>query len=82
LFLAVRRDFAMVTVILDDSQVSQIVTAAAPVELRDRQGVVLGTLVPGFSPDDIRRASVALADTSPRMTTAELLAHLDKLSRS
>jgi hypothetical protein len=72
----------MVTVILDDAQVSKIVAATAPVELRDRRGCVLGTLVPGFSSDDIRRAKASLEDTAPRMTTAELLAHLDSLPQS
>ena len=72
----------MVTIILDDAQVSQITAAAAPVELRDRRGYVLGTLVPGFTPDDIRRAKAAVEDSSRRMTTSELLDHLGRLTRS
>jgi hypothetical protein len=75
-------ELPMVTVILDDGQASQIATAAAPVELRDRRGCVLGTLVPGFTPEDISRAKTAVQDSDRRMTTSELLEHLGSLPRS
>ena len=37
----------MATVILDDSQASQIAASETPIEVRDKRGVVIGVLIPG-----------------------------------
>ena len=35
----------MATVILDDSQASQIAASKTPIEVRDKRGVVIGVLI-------------------------------------
>ncbi len=50
----------MVTVILDDSQASQIAASATPVEVRDKRGAVIGLLIPGMASDDLLRTNESL----------------------
>jgi hypothetical protein len=50
----------MVTVILDDSQASQIAASATPVEVRDKRGAVIGLLIPGMASDDLVRTKESL----------------------
>jgi len=43
----------MTTVILDDSQASQIAASETPIEVRDKRGFVIGVLIPGVASPEL-----------------------------
>jgi hypothetical protein len=66
----------MPQVILDDEQAKLLASALKPVEVRDRQGNLLGVIPPVWTEEDIADAKRRLASDEPRYTTAEVLEHL------
>jgi hypothetical protein len=71
----------MTQIILTDDQVSALKTAAGTVEVRDRQGALLGYLSRPASDAEIAEASRRLKSEGPWYTTQQVLDHLDSLDR-
>lgn len=63
----------MATVILNDSQASQIAASAAPIEVRDERGAVIGLLIPNVASDALHRTKESL-DTLWALVGEESLA--------
>ncbi len=61
---------------VDDEQATLLARATGVVEIRDRQGRLLGYATHGFTADDIVLARQRLASDGPWFTTDEVLARL------
>lgn len=72
-------DVSYITV--DDEQARIIAEGKQNVEVRDRNGNLLGFVAHGFTDEDIAIAKRRMASDQPRMTTAQLLEHLQSLER-
>jgi hypothetical protein len=70
----------MTTVVLDD-ETADLVARNSEVELRDRQGRLLGIVAHGISAEDIRITLERLRSDQPRYSTKEVLEQLEKLDR-
>ena len=66
----------MTQIVVSDEQAKIIVEAGAVVEIRDRQGNLLGCVTQGVSEEDVSLALESLRSDEPRYTTAQALAHL------
>jgi hypothetical protein len=70
---------AMPQIILDDEQAKLLASSLKPVEVRDRQGNLLGVIPPVWTEEEVADAKKRLASNEPRYTTAEVLEHLRSL---
>ena len=71
----------MPQIILDDEQAKLLASSLKPVEVRDRQGNLLGVIPPVWTEEEVADAKKRLASNEPRYTTAEVLEHLRSLDR-
>ncbi|HEV3080982.1 MAG TPA: hypothetical protein VGY66_14460 [Gemmataceae bacterium] len=69
----------MPQIILDDEQAKLLASSLKPVEVRDRQGNLLGVIPPVWTEEEVADAKKRLASNEPRYTTAEVLEHLRSL---
>ena len=67
----------MTTIVLDDAA-ADLVARNPDVELRDRQGRLLGVVAHGISAEDIRISLDRLRSDQPRYTTKEVLERLSR----
>jgi hypothetical protein len=69
----------MPQIILDDEQAKLLASSLKPVEVRDRQGNLLGVIPPLWTEEEVADAKKRLASDEPRYATAEVLEHLCSL---
>lgn len=66
-------------IVISDEQARIIMESAGHIEIRDRQGRVLGTASSVFTETDAALAKKQLASKTPRFTTKQVLRHLRSL---
>lgn len=66
-------------IIVDNEQARIISESPDQIEIRDRSGRHLGFVAHAFSADDISSAAGRAASNEPRLTTGEVLDHLQSL---
>jgi hypothetical protein len=71
----------MTHIVVDDQQARLITQTTEFIEIRDRAGQHLGYVAHSFSADDVVIAKQRAASSEPRFTTAQVLSHLETLSR-
>ncbi len=77
----------MVQIVLTDEQAEIARSATGPLELWDRAGRLIGSVVrgdqndPDFTPEEIAEARRRMRNPGRLYTTAEVLEHLDSLAR-
>lgn len=71
----------MTNIVLDEDQARTVAESTGVIALRDKTGKLLGYLAQRFSEDEISTARRRLATSGPRVTTAEVLAHLSGLAQ-
>lgn len=69
----------MSQIVVSDEQAKIIAETGGVVEIRDRQGNLLGCVAQGVSEEDISLALQSLGSDEPRYTTAQVLTHLMSL---
>jgi hypothetical protein len=72
----------MIQIVLTDEQAKVVAAALEEVSVCDAGGNVLGFLSPVWTEEDVAEAKRRLASNQPRLTTAEVLAHLQSLGQS
>jgi hypothetical protein len=71
----------MLHIIVDDEQARIISESAESIEIRDRHGKHLGYIAHGFTDEDIAIAKRRLESDEPRVSTQQVLDHLQSLGR-
>ncbi|MGD0899399.1 MAG: hypothetical protein ABR915_16295 [Thermoguttaceae bacterium] len=66
----------MIRIVVDDEQARAIAQGADVVEIRNREGRILGYMMHGFTTDDVALAQRRLRSEEPRFTTQEVLGRL------
>ena len=69
----------MAHIVVDDEQARIISRSAEDIEIRDQSGRHLGFVAHSFSDQDIATATERAASDEPRLTTGEVLDHLQSL---
>lgn len=68
-------------IVVDDEQARVISESAESIEIRDRSGRHLGYVAHGFTDDDIAVAKERMVSDEPRLTTQEVLGHIESLEQ-
>jgi len=68
-------------IVVDDEQARIIAASGESVEIRDRHGNYLGYVAHEFTAEDIAEARRRFASDEPRLSTGEVLHHLESLDR-
>ena len=71
----------MPQIVLNEEQAKVVATSLQPVQVRDAQGNLLGTIPPIWTEEDIAEAKRVLASNGPWYTTEQVLAHLRSLEQ-
>ena len=66
----------MISIVVDDDQARAIADCAEFVEIRNREGRILGYVTHGFTADEVAVAQQRHRSEQPRFTTQEVLSHL------
>jgi hypothetical protein len=66
----------MIRIVVDDEQAKAIAQSTEIVELRNRDGRILGYVTHGFTANDVAMAQHRLRSEQPRFTTPEVLGYL------
>lgn len=66
----------MIRIIVDDEQARAIAQSTDVVEIRNREGRILGYVAHGFTADEVAVAQQRLRSEQPRFTTQEVLSRL------
>lgn len=69
----------MLQLILTDEQAQQLTKVLKPIAVCDSHGNILGTFTPFWTEADIAEAKRRLASDEPRLTTEQVLRHLESL---
>lgn len=70
----------MAQIVVSDEQARIIAETGGVVEIRDREGNLLGCVAQGVSEEDVTLALQSLRSDEPRYSTAQVLAHLMSLN--
>ena len=66
----------MIRIVVDDEQAKAIAQSTDVVEIRNREGRILGYVTHGFTADDVAVAQKRLRSEQPRFTTQQVLSRL------
>jgi hypothetical protein len=69
----------MLHIVVSDEQARLIGESTDNVEIRDRNGNLLGYVAHGFSEEDIAISRSRAASSQPRLTTPQVLSYLNSL---
>ena len=69
-------DVVVIRIVVDDEQAKVIAQSTDVVEIRNREGRILGYVTHGFTADDVALAQQRLRSEEPRFTTQEVLGRL------
>ena len=69
----------MLHIVVSDEQARLIGESTANVEIRDRNGNLLGYVAHGFSEADVAIARSRAVSSQPRLTTPQVLSYLNSL---
>jgi hypothetical protein len=71
----------MSQIVLSDDQARTVRTATGPIEVRDRQGDLLGYVSPPPSDAEVAEARRRLVSNGPWYTTGQVIDHLKSLEQ-